>query len=201
MDDRRRTVEEPGAQPDREVHSGGRAVARSVSWCNGTLPSTTGWRDEEPVRYLVRLIDDATSWSWGRFVERDATPQNMAVLWEYLDKNGRMGEVYTDRHAMFAVKPRAGESKQNGWPRIGSRRSAGACASWASAGSRRIRPSQRPRGTQLPNRSGSAGQAPATGPGLHLRSGECVSGKRILAGVERALRQAGRLIFPITIVR
>src|ERR1039458_3828069 len=25
-----------------------------------------------PVRYLVRLIDDATSWSWGRFVERDA---------------------------------------------------------------------------------------------------------------------------------
>ena len=36
-----------------------------------------------PVRYLVRLIDDATSWSWGRFVERDATPQNMGVLWEY----------------------------------------------------------------------------------------------------------------------
>jgi hypothetical protein len=31
-----------------------------------------------PVRYLVRLIDDATSWSWGRFVERDATPQNGA---------------------------------------------------------------------------------------------------------------------------
>ena len=26
-----------------------------------------------PVRYLVRMIDDATSWSWGRFVERDAT--------------------------------------------------------------------------------------------------------------------------------
>ena len=31
-----------------------------------------------PVRYLVRMIDDATSWSWGRFVERDATPFNMA---------------------------------------------------------------------------------------------------------------------------
>jgi len=42
-----------------------------------------------PVRYLVRMIDDATSWSWGRFVERDATPHNMAVLWEYLEKNGR----------------------------------------------------------------------------------------------------------------
>ena len=63
------------------------------------------------VRYLVRMIDDATSWSWGRFVERDATPHNMGVLWEYLDKNGRMVEVYTDRDSMFAVPPRAGESK------------------------------------------------------------------------------------------
>src|SRR6202166_3574130 len=65
-----------------------------------------------PVRYLVRLIDDATSWSWGRFVEHDATPFNMAVLWEYLEKNGRMVDVYTDRDSMFAVAPRAGESDQ-----------------------------------------------------------------------------------------
>jgi len=64
-----------------------------------------------PVRYLVRLIDDATSWSWGRFVERDATPFNMAVLWEYLEKNGRMVDVYTDRDSMFAVPPQPGESK------------------------------------------------------------------------------------------
>jgi transposase len=64
-----------------------------------------------PVRYLVRLIDDATSWSWGRFVERDATPFNMAVLWEYLEKNGRMVDVYTDRDSMFAVAPRAAESE------------------------------------------------------------------------------------------
>lgn len=63
------------------------------------------------VRYLVRLIDDATSWSWGRFVERDATPQNMAVLWEYLEKHGRMVDVYTDRDSMFAVPRRAGESE------------------------------------------------------------------------------------------
>jgi hypothetical protein len=64
-----------------------------------------------PVRYLVRMIDDASSWSWGRFVESDATPQNMGVLWEYLEKNGRMVDVYTDRDSMFAVPPRAGESK------------------------------------------------------------------------------------------
>jgi transposase len=63
-----------------------------------------------PVRYLVRMIDDATSWSWGRFVEHDATPHNMAVLWEYLEKNGRMVEVYTDRDSMFTTAPRAGEN-------------------------------------------------------------------------------------------
>jgi transposase len=65
-----------------------------------------------PVRYLVRLIDDATSWSWGRFVERDATPHNMGVLWEYLEKNGRMVDVYTDRDSMFTVPPCAGESQE-----------------------------------------------------------------------------------------
>ncbi len=65
-----------------------------------------------PVRYLVRMIDDATSWSWGRFVESDATPQNMGVLWEYLEKNGRMVEVYTDRASMFTVPPRSGETEQ-----------------------------------------------------------------------------------------
>jgi hypothetical protein len=63
-----------------------------------------------PVRYLVRRIDDATSWSWGRFVERDATPQNMGVLWEYLEKNGRMVDVYTDRDSMFTVPPRPRQS-------------------------------------------------------------------------------------------
>jgi transposase len=65
-----------------------------------------------PVRYLVRMIDDATSWSWGRFVDSDATPQNMGVLWEYLEKNGRMVDVYTDRDSMFTVARRAGETEQ-----------------------------------------------------------------------------------------
>lgn len=65
-----------------------------------------------PVRYLVRMIDDATSWSWGRFVERDATPQNMGVLWEYLEKNGRMVDVYTDRASMFTTPPQSKESQE-----------------------------------------------------------------------------------------
>ena len=69
--------------------------------------STHDWLEGRgPVRYLVRMIDDATSWSWGRFVEHDSTPFNMAVLWEYIDQNGRMVDVYTDRAAMFTVSPR-----------------------------------------------------------------------------------------------
>jgi hypothetical protein len=66
----------------------------------------------ERVRYLVRLIDDATSRSWGRFVKQDGTRENLGVLWEYLERNGRMVEVYTDRDSMFAVPPRPGESEQ-----------------------------------------------------------------------------------------
>ena len=66
----------------------------------------------EPVRYLVRLIDDATSRSWGRFVRHDGTRENMGVLWEYLERNGRMVDVYTDRASMFVVAPRPGATEQ-----------------------------------------------------------------------------------------
>jgi transposase len=66
----------------------------------------------EPVRYLVRMIDDAASRSWGRFVKHDGTRENMGVLWEYAERNGLMAEVYTDRASMFAVAPRAGETEE-----------------------------------------------------------------------------------------
>lgn len=66
----------------------------------------------EPVQYLVRMIDDATSRSWGRFVWSDGTRQNMGVLWEYLERFGRAVDYYTDRDSMFAVPARAGESKE-----------------------------------------------------------------------------------------
>jgi transposase len=66
----------------------------------------------EAVRYLVRMIDDATSRSEGRFVRHDGTRENMGVLWQYLERKGRMVDVYTDRAAMFMVTPRAGESAQ-----------------------------------------------------------------------------------------
>ena len=66
----------------------------------------------EPVRYLVRMIDDATSRSVGSFVQHDGTRENMGVLWRYVERQGRMVDVYTDRAAMFMVTPRAQESVQ-----------------------------------------------------------------------------------------
>ena len=64
------------------------------------------------VRYLVRMIDDATSRCWRRFVRHDGTRENMGVLWEYVERYGCPAEVYTDRHSMFAVAPQPGESEE-----------------------------------------------------------------------------------------
>ena len=101
----------PGARRVEEAHCWRprrSAFGELVQWDT----SEHDWLEGRgPVRHLVRLIDDATSWSWGRFVERDATPFNMAVLWEYLEHNGRMVDVYTDRDSMFTVAPRPGESQ------------------------------------------------------------------------------------------
>jgi hypothetical protein len=64
------------------------------------------------VRYLVKWIDDATSRSGGRFVPHDGTRENMGVLWLYLEGNGRMVDLYTDRAGIFMVALRANESAQ-----------------------------------------------------------------------------------------
>jgi hypothetical protein len=66
----------------------------------------------EPVRYLVRTIDDATSRSWGRSVRHDSTRENMGVLWEYLERNGHMVDVHTDHDSMFAVTRRPTETEE-----------------------------------------------------------------------------------------
>jgi hypothetical protein len=66
----------------------------------------------EAVRYLVKWIDDATSRSGGKFVRHDGTRENMGVLWKYVECNGRMVNLYTDRAGIFMVALRAGESAQ-----------------------------------------------------------------------------------------
>lgn len=70
----------PGARRVEEVH-GWRprrsAFGELVQWDT----SEHDWLEGRgPVRYLVRLIDDATSWSWGRFVERDATREVIETM-------------------------------------------------------------------------------------------------------------------------
>jgi hypothetical protein len=64
----------------------------------------------EVVRNLVRWIDDATSRSGGRFVRQDGTREHMGVLWKYVEHNGRMVDLYTDRAGTFAVSSPAKES-------------------------------------------------------------------------------------------
>jgi hypothetical protein len=56
------------------------------------------------------VIDDAASRSWGPFVKADAIPQKMAAVWEDLEKDGRIVDVYTDRDSMFTmpVRPESG---------------------------------------------------------------------------------------------
>ena len=39
-------------------------------------------------------------------MESDSTPYNMGMPWQYLDKNGRMMDVYAERDSIFAVPPR-----------------------------------------------------------------------------------------------
>ena len=101
----------PGSRKLEEVHvwrPRRSAFGELVQWDT----SDHDWLEGRgPVRYLVRLIDDATSWSWGRFVESDSTRFNMAVLWEYLNEHGRMVDVYTDRDSMFTVPVRKGETE------------------------------------------------------------------------------------------
>jgi hypothetical protein len=74
--------------------------------------STHDWLEGrgEAVRYLVRLTDDATSRSGGRFVWHDSTRENMGVFGGYVKKNGRPVDTYTDLHGMFVVPQQRQES-------------------------------------------------------------------------------------------
>jgi hypothetical protein len=51
--------------------------------------------------YLIKMIDDATSRLFARFVRSDSTLENMGVLREYLQRFGRPLEFYTDKASHF----------------------------------------------------------------------------------------------------
>ena len=72
----------PGSRKMQEVHQWRPRRSAFGELVQGDTSDHDWLEGRGPVRYLVRLIDDATSWSWGRFVESDSTHFNMAVLWE-----------------------------------------------------------------------------------------------------------------------
>lgn len=96
--------------------------------CRGELvqwdTSVHDWLEGRgPRLYLVAMIDDATSQTYGRFVEQDSTEENLRVLWGYLERWGRPVEFYTDKSSLFTVnRPHveaADEAVKEEWTQIG----------------------------------------------------------------------------------
>jgi transposase len=56
--------------------------------------------------YLIKMIDDATSRLFARFVRSDSTAENMGVLEQYLGRYGRPLEFYTDKASIFVTTPK-----------------------------------------------------------------------------------------------
>jgi transposase len=86
-----------------EVH-----VWRARRRCQGELVQWDtsvhdGLEGRGPRRYLVALIDDATSRTYAQFVEQDSTEANLRVLWGYLERWGRPLAFYTDKSSLFTV--------------------------------------------------------------------------------------------------
>ena len=69
--------------------------------------STHEWLEGRGERiYLIKMIDDATSRLFARFVRSDSTAENMAVLEAYLKRFGRPLEFYTDKASHFVTTPK-----------------------------------------------------------------------------------------------
>ncbi len=69
--------------------------------------STHDWLEGRGERiYLIKMIDDATSRLFARFVRSDSAGQNMAVMEAYLLRFGRPLEFYTDKASIFVTTPK-----------------------------------------------------------------------------------------------
>jgi transposase len=71
-----------------------------VQWDTSTHDWLEG-RGEQ--MYLIKMIDDATSRLFARFVPSDSTAHNMAVLEAYLLRHSRPLEFYTDKASIFVT--------------------------------------------------------------------------------------------------
>lgn len=69
--------------------------------------STHNWLEGRgEILYLIKMIDDATSRLFARFVRSDSSAENMAVLEAYLLRFGRPLEFYTDKASIFLTTPK-----------------------------------------------------------------------------------------------
>jgi transposase len=69
--------------------------------------STHDWLEGRGEKiYLIKMIDDATSRLFARFVRSDSTEENMAVLEAYVLRLGRPLEFYTDKASIFLTTPK-----------------------------------------------------------------------------------------------
>jgi transposase len=69
--------------------------------------STHEWLEGRGERiYLIKMIDDASSRLFARFVRSDSSAENMAVLESYLLRYGRPLEFYTDKASIFVTTPK-----------------------------------------------------------------------------------------------
>jgi transposase len=69
--------------------------------------STHDWLEGRGERiYLIKMIDDASSRLFARFVRSDSSTENMAVLESYLLRRGRPLEFYTDKASIFLTTPK-----------------------------------------------------------------------------------------------
>jgi transposase len=69
--------------------------------------STHDWLEGRGERiYLIKMIDDASSRLFARFVRSDSSAENMAVLESYLLRCGRPLEFYTDKASIFLTTPK-----------------------------------------------------------------------------------------------
>jgi hypothetical protein len=78
-------------------------VGEMVQWDT----SEHAWlEDRGPKLYLIGMIDDATNRIHARFVLHDSTEENMRLLWDYLERNGRPVSFYTDKASLFQTAPK-----------------------------------------------------------------------------------------------
>jgi hypothetical protein len=62
--------------------------------------------------YLIALIDDATSELTAQFALHDSTEENMLLLRDYLEKNGRPVGFYTDKASLFQTAPKIARDQE-----------------------------------------------------------------------------------------